>query len=130
MHQLSVIGIRFGKQLERQQDNATWAELWELQWNPETEIEVVEASLMGDTVEQTALAQLREHLANSQLLSRTTELLWDAFQCGLTALVPDVIAALQRQSAGCFLRRTWEQHLEISPALCASAASGKSTPYR
>ena len=57
---------------------------------------------MGDTVEQTALAQLREHLANSQLLSRTTELLWDAFQCGLTALVPDVIAALQRQSAGCF----------------------------
>lgn len=102
LHQLSVIGIRFGKQLERQQDNATWAELWELQWNPETEIEVVEASLMGDTVEQTALAQLREHLANSQLLSRTTELLWDAFQCGLTALVPDVIAALQRQSAGCF----------------------------
>ena len=26
-----------------------------MQWNPETEIEVVEASLMGDTVEQTAL---------------------------------------------------------------------------
>ena len=37
-----------------------WAESWILQWTPEAEIQIVEAVLKGDTVEQAAAFALKK----------------------------------------------------------------------
>ena len=101
LHRLSVINIHFGEQLFANQDNATWKEIWRLRWTPETEIEIVEASLNGDTVEQTAKYILNKSLTESQSLSETAEILSRAFECGLSDTVKTSVLAVGRLAADC-----------------------------
>ena len=54
LHRLRVLGIHFASPLPSRQEGANWGEYWTLRWTPEVEIEVVEASLLGDTVEGAA----------------------------------------------------------------------------
>ena len=101
LHRLYVLGIHFCKRLERKQDNATWAELWALQWNPEVEIEIVEASLKGDTVLQAAQMELTMQLSNAQTLSQTADILASAFLCGISNVVQTAVTAVQNMATEC-----------------------------
>ncbi len=101
LHRLLICGIHFGERLERSQDNATWAERWRLQWSPETEIEVVEASLNGDTVEEAAAYALNSRLLESDSLLEASNALSDAFLCGLADCVKTAVSAVQRLAADC-----------------------------
>src|SRR5206468_2202644 len=53
-HRLRVLGVGFAKPLPSGQQAATWAERWKMQWSPESEIALVEAVLLGETVELAA----------------------------------------------------------------------------
>lgn len=101
LHRLRVLGINFGEKLQRYQENATWAELWKLQWSPETEIEIVEASLNGDTIEQAAQFKLSTMLAGSENLSETAEILSEVFLCGLSDTVKSAVSAVQKLAVDC-----------------------------
>ncbi|HBI85429.1 MAG TPA: hypothetical protein DDX71_03950 [Ruminococcus sp.] len=101
LHQLRTAGVEFGTPAARQQDNATWAERWSLKWTPETEIQLVEASLTGDTVEQTARAALGMRLANANAVTDAADMLADAFLCGLPDAVREAVSAVQRMTADC-----------------------------
>lgn len=101
LHRLRVLGVKFGEQMRRSQDNATWAELWQLRWSPETEIEIVEASLIGDTISQAVEILLGRRLNDAQTLSETGDILSDAFACGLPEAVKTAVSAVQRSAAGC-----------------------------
>lgn len=101
LHRLRMCGVHFAETLSRSQDNATWAELWKLQWSPETEIEIVEASLNGDTVEEAAGFALNTRLLEAESLSETAAALSDAFLCGLSDCVKTAVSAVQGQAADC-----------------------------
>jgi len=101
LHRLAVLNINFAQQLSRFQENATWAELWKLQWTPETEIEIVEASLNGDTIEQASQFKLSAGLAESKNLAETAKILSDVFLCGLNDTVKSAVSAVQRLAAEC-----------------------------
>lgn len=101
LHRLNEAGIHFGEKLVRSQENATWAEKWQLQWTPETEIEIVEASLNGDTVEQAARTALNLKLAQAEILSQTAEALSRAFLCGMSDCVRSAASAVQSMAAEC-----------------------------
>ncbi|MGN1416025.1 MAG: DUF5682 family protein [Oscillospiraceae bacterium] len=101
LHRLRMCGVHFAETQSRVQDNATWAELWKLQWSPETEIEIVEASLNGDTVEQAASFSLNSRLLKAESLSETAVTLSDAFLCGLPDCVKTAASAVQGQAADC-----------------------------
>jgi len=101
LHRLNILGIHFAEQTARFQENATWAELWRLQWTPETEIEIVEASLNGDTIEQASKFVLSKRLAESQNLSETAEILSDVFMCGLSDTVKSAVSAVQKLAVNC-----------------------------
>lgn len=101
LHRLIVANIHFGNTVFRAQDHATWAEKWMLQWTPETEIEIVEASLNGDTVEQSARNTLNLQLAEAETLNETTKLLSDALLCGLSECVKTAAYSVQALSADC-----------------------------
>ena len=66
LHQLRILGINFAKQIHSSQEKATWAEYWQLQWSPESEIQLVESVLKGDTVEQAASFVLKEQAESSE----------------------------------------------------------------
>ena len=101
LHRLMVLNVRFGEVLPRAQDNATWAEAWRLQWTPEAEIEIVEASLNGDTVKGAAENVLNLRLAGAETVSEASEILSDVFLCGLSECVKTAVSAVQRLAADC-----------------------------
>lgn len=101
LHRLKSLGVSFCMQKVRPQENATWAELWELRWTPQAEIEIVEASLKGDTVEQAAANDISLRLSGADSVAQTAALLDIAFECGLPECVRTAAASVQKQAAEC-----------------------------
>ena len=100
LHRMSVLKTGFCVQEVRRQDNATWAEKWILQWTPETEIRIVEASLKGDTIEDAAVTTLGEELRAAENVKQTSAVLAKALEAGLSACVREAIYAVQSSAAG------------------------------
>ena len=95
LHKLRVLKISFAKLIEKNQANTTWAEDWVLQWTPETEIEIVETILKGDTIEFATAFELMQRIDNSSSLSEMAEVVKDAFYCGLPKSLEQAFQALQ-----------------------------------
>lgn len=101
LHRLRILGICFVEAQPRSQDNATWAERWRLQWTPESEIEIVEASLKGDTIKLAAEYELNFKLYEADTVNAAAMILSDAFDGGLTDCISTAISAIQKQTADC-----------------------------
>ncbi|MCA9194998.1 MAG: hypothetical protein KDB03_24670 [Planctomycetales bacterium] len=82
-HRLRVLEIPFAKIEISRQENATWAECWRLQWSPESEIALVEAVLLGETVEVATAYKFDTLLSQSGRIQTTAALVADACQCNL-----------------------------------------------
>lgn len=95
LHRLRVLGIHFAVQQQVNQDNATWAEHWVVRWTPEAEIELVEAALKGDTVDQAASFAMKERVEAAPNMSEIALVIEDAFTCGMASAVVYATAALQ-----------------------------------
>ena len=57
-HRMKVLGIHFAQMKRTKQDDATWKEIWDLRWSPESEIQLVEGALLGDSVETACSVKL------------------------------------------------------------------------
>lgn len=101
LHRLKILNINFAETAFANQDNATWKEIWNLRWTPETEIEIVEASLNGDTIEQASQFVLNRALIESESLAENSQILSKAFLCGLTDTVKTAVSAVQRLASDC-----------------------------
>ena len=99
-HKLRVLKISFVKLIEKNQENTTWAEDWILQWTPETEIEIVETILKGDTIEFATAFELMERINNATTLSQMAEVVKDAFYCGMPKALEKAFQALQNCISG------------------------------
>ena len=95
LHRLRVLGIHFGQLLPSRQDSANWGEYWELRWTPEIEIEVVESSLLGDTIEGAAAFALRERGEKASGIADAAAIFQDAFLCGMPAAAAHALTVLQ-----------------------------------
>ncbi len=95
LHRLRVLNIRFASLGTVSQDNATWAERWVLQWTPEAEIQLVEAVLKGDTLEQAAAFELKKRTEEGQGISFLAKVVAEAFYCGMPLAVHGAVEALQ-----------------------------------
>lgn len=95
LHRLGVLGISFAVKQAVNQERATWAEQWQLRWTPEAEIQIVEAVLKGDTVEQAASFALRERTMNNTGISEIAEVIEDACRCGMATSMEYAVRALQ-----------------------------------
>ena len=99
-HKLRVLKISFAKLIEKNQENTTWAEDWVLQWSPETEIEIVETILKGDTIEFATAFELMQRINSSTTLSQMAEVVKDAFYCGMPKALEKAFQALQNCISG------------------------------
>lgn len=95
LHRLSVLGIDFAKQQGVSQDAASWKEVWQLQWSPETEIQVVEANLKGETLEVAAAYQLAERLGECPGIADAAAVIRIACECRLTGIFDSALSGLQ-----------------------------------
>ena len=95
LHRLRVLGISFAVLQETNQENATWAENWQIQWTPGTEIALVENALKGDTVIQAFSFVLKERMEAAEDISGIAAVIEDAFQCGMEETLQYAVRALQ-----------------------------------
>ncbi len=84
-HRLRVLEIGFAKLLGRGNQSTTWAEVWKLQWSPEHEIALVEAILLGETVELATAYKFKQMLEGAAGIATAADVVRDACQCGLAA---------------------------------------------
>ena len=95
LHRLRVLNIQFVRLLPSRQAGASWGEYWELRWTPEAEIEVVESSLLGDTIQGAAACALKERAENSGSIAQAAGIFSDAFLCGMPEAARHALSVLQ-----------------------------------
>ncbi|QUL57510.1 hypothetical protein KDC22_14145 [Paenibacillus tritici] len=94
-HRLELLGIHFARKVPSSQSGATWAEHWRVQWSPEVEIEVVESTLLGETIEVAAAYVLREKLLECRTITEASALIVTACECAMTAQMEESSRVLQ-----------------------------------
>lgn len=82
-HRLKLLGIDFVMARPSGQEQATWAEHWVLKWTPEVEIQIVESTLLGETVEVASAYVLQQKLSSCTSISEASALIRTAYECGM-----------------------------------------------
>ena len=98
-HRLRVLGVEFAIAVPSRQDQATWEELWRLQWRPECEIALVEAVLLGETIELATAYQFQQRLNEATAIDSTAAIIRDACLCQLPAAMDAARRRLQELAA-------------------------------
>jgi hypothetical protein len=98
-HRLRVLEIGFAQPVATHQQSTTWAERWNLQWSPESEITLVEAVLLGETVELATAYKFQTRLERCASIAEAAVLVRDACQCGLMQSMESARLRLQELTA-------------------------------
>ncbi|MEO0854989.1 MAG: DUF5682 family protein, partial [Cyanobacteria bacterium J06648_11] len=98
LHRLNVLGIPWGSPLNAS-GRGTFRESWQLRWQPEFIVRVIEVAVWGNTVEGAAGAYLR-HLADEATnLPTLTDLLDRALYAELPEAIAHVMTRIQAEAA-------------------------------
>jgi len=83
LHRLRLLGIKFAEYVPVRQDSATWAERWNLQWSPESEIALVESVLLGESIELACSYRFKQLIESAPTIDAAALLVSDACQCNM-----------------------------------------------
>ena len=98
LHRLRLLGISWGE-LSEARGKGTFKEVWQLQWQPEFAVAVIEAAAWGNTVEGAASARARDLADHSTTLPVLTKLLDDAILAELPETVRHIMERVQAEAA-------------------------------
>ncbi|MNJ31123.1 hypothetical protein D3C77_257490 [compost metagenome] len=99
IHRLVLLGIPFAKQQHHVQADASWKEEWIVRWTPETEIAVVESTLLGESIELACAFTLQEKLTKCNSIAEAASLIKTACLCAMTKQMESAQMTLQHLSA-------------------------------
>ncbi len=98
-HRLRILEVSFAQPLASRQDQATFKEAWKLQWSPESEIALVEAVLLGETVELATAYTFKQKLDAATAIDQAAVVVKDACQCDLAPSMDLARKRLQQLAA-------------------------------
>ena len=98
LHRLAILGIHWG-QKQGSTGKGTFHEIWHLRWEAELALEVIEASIWGNTVAAAATARAISDAASAVDLSALTRLVQSVLLADLAGAVDYVMARLQNLAA-------------------------------
>jgi Family of unknown function (DUF5682) len=96
LHRLAALEVGFGQKLPVRQEGTTWAERWALQWTPEAEIAIVEAVLLGETIELAVAFKFKQRLEKCASIADASKVIREACECGMSASIELARQTLQR----------------------------------
>ena len=99
LHRLLLLRIPWGKPDYRTNKTGTFRETWQLIWQPELAINVIEASLWGNTIEDAAAAFAQDQADHAEDLRQLTELIAFLILCDLPDATAHVMKRLETQAA-------------------------------
>ena len=96
LHRLAVLEVGFAKKQSVNQEGATWAERWALQWTPEAEIAIVEAVLLGETIELAVAFKFKQALEKCTSVAEAAAIIREACESGMGGSIELARQTLQR----------------------------------
>jgi hypothetical protein len=100
LRRLRILGVEWARPSPRgPSGKGTFHELWQLLWQPELAVRLVEASRYGHTVERAAAAALAEKSTTLQRLSELVALLDDALFADLADAVQPLVTGIEQRAA-------------------------------
>jgi hypothetical protein len=100
LRRLRIIGVQWGKPAPHAaRGKGTFHEVWQVLWQPEFAVTLIEASRFGHTVERAAAAMLAHKSAASTRLAELIQLLDDALFADLTDAIQPLIKAIEQCAA-------------------------------
>jgi hypothetical protein len=100
LRRLRILGIEWGKPPTRAAaQKGTFHEIWQVLWQPEFAIALVEAGRHGHTIEQASSTLIAEKSGNAERLSELVTLLDDALFADLADAIQPLVNAIERRAA-------------------------------
>ncbi len=99
LHRLSLLDIPWGQETEGRRSAGTFRETWQLRWEPEFELRIIESSALGTTVVTACTAALMQKAGGAASLGDLTVLLERCLLAGLDDAVPHVLRLVDERSA-------------------------------
>jgi Family of unknown function (DUF5682) len=99
LHRLHVLGIPWGKITATRGAKGTFHEIWQIEWKPEFAVNVIEASLWGNTVLDAATNKINADAENITELPALTKLVESALLADLPNSIPGLMAIIQKAAA-------------------------------
>lgn len=99
LHQLHLLGINWGEWQGAGGGDSTFHEVWQLQWQPEFAVAIIEANIWGNTVAAAAAAKLTHQARETHDLKELSQLLDQAILANLTDAIPELLKRIQSLSA-------------------------------
>ena len=121
LHRTTLLGVPWGAETEGRRSAGTFRETWQVRWEPEFEVRVIEASALGTTLESAAAAAVSQRAQRAASLGELTVLLERTLLAGLHLVVPDVLAMVAERSA---VSAEVDRLMEALPALARTIRYG------
>jgi hypothetical protein len=98
LHRLTLLDVRWGEPTETSRTKGTFRESWTLEWKPELEVALIEASGYGTTIESAATAVVAQRTAEADI-AELSVLVETTLTADLPAALAGVLAALDERAA-------------------------------
>ncbi|MEO1165759.1 MAG: DUF5682 family protein [Chloroflexota bacterium] len=99
LHRLSLLEIDWGKKVNTENAHGTFKEVWELAWQPELAIKLIEKSTWGNTVIDAATTFAKQSAKDVRNLPQLTAIVNDVLLSNLPEAVPYVVQRLQAEAS-------------------------------
>ncbi|MBS2010134.1 MAG: hypothetical protein JST01_24000 [Cyanobacteria bacterium SZAS TMP-1] len=99
LHRLILLDIHWGEKQDLRTKTSTFHEQWELEWQPDLSIAVVEAGIWGRTIEQAASARAVDQTKNLTSFAALVKLLEQTIEASLPQALPGVMQKVDSEAA-------------------------------
>jgi hypothetical protein len=89
LHRLQLLGINWATIKDSEHNPlGNFHEYWDLEWFPEFELQIIEASMWGNTLEEAAFQSISHQLEAQILFEKLGTLLYQALHANIATLIP------------------------------------------
>ena len=99
LHRLTMLRVTWGHEVEGRRSAGTFRETWELIWEPELEVRLIEASALGTTVAAAAEAAVVQRSLGAQSLAELTDAIEQCLLADLTEPLPGIVQLVADRAA-------------------------------
>jgi Family of unknown function (DUF5682) len=99
LHQLRLLNIEWGKPQRTWQKHSTFHEIWQVQWQVEFVVKLIEANVWGNTIVDAATAFVRHLADKADTLPELTEMLDQTILAELPNAIDHLLSCVQSKAA-------------------------------
>jgi len=99
LHRLQLLTIDWGELDQKSSGKGTFRERWQIQWQPEFAVRLIELTIWGNSVVEAANGYLQDQLRTSKNLAQITATIDHALLADLPATVNFAVQRLQEEAA-------------------------------